>query len=500
MVTRRDSGDTTTKGITAYLLFLVLVATTGPLQFGYHLAELNAPQAVITCKKREIVTYGLSFLPQCISMTPAEFGLVSSIYTLGGVLGALAAGPCSTRYGRLQTMRLTTVFHTLGPVFEAFAPNIPVLALGRVLSGIGSGAALVIVPVYVSEIAPPDGKGLFGALTQVMINVGILIAQLLGYFLSRGQLWRIVLAVGGFIGFAQFLGLFGASESPQWLGAHGKALAARRLLKRIRGERGNIEAEVQAWGGGIGATGDDPIEEEALLAPQPGTSRRGSENMDSASAATGHVGVLDVLRIPLYRPAIIAVVGVMLAQQLCGINSIVMYSVDLLSELLPTTSALLTVFVSAMNLVTTIICAPLADRLGRKVCLLLSIAGMGLNALLLAISIFLAIPILSAIATVLFVASFAVGLGPVPFILASELVGQEAVGATQSWALVANWSATFLVAQFFPVLNTALGRGRVYYVFAGLAAFFFAFVWWLVPETKGKRDADEVWGRERRVD
>lgn len=177
-----------------------------------------------------------------------------------------------------------------------------------------------------------------------------------------------------------------------------------------------------------------------------------------------------------------------------------MYSVSLLSTLLPTTSALLTVVVSAVNLVVTTVCAPLSDRIGRKVCLLLSIAGMGVNSILLAISIYFSIPILSAVATLLFVASFAVGLGPVPFILATELVGPEAVGATQSWALAANWIATFLVAQFFPMLNTALGRGRVYYVFAGLAAASFAFVLLRVPESKGKKNADEVWARESRVD
>ena len=217
-----------------------------------------------------------------------------------------------------------------------------------------------------------------------------------------------------------------------------------------------------------------------------------------ASARASRVGVWAILRDPLYRPAIVAVVGVLLAQQLCGINSIIMYSVSLLSDLLPTTSALLAVIVSALNLVTTIACAPLADRLGRKRCLLLSIAGMGSNALVLALAIYYSQKILSAVAVLLFVGSFAVGLGPVPFILASELVGPEAVGATQSWALVASWTATFLVSQFFPVLNKALGRGRVYYVFAGLAVIFFAFVMWRVPETKGKRDADEVWGRERR--
>lgn len=200
---------------------------------------------------------------------------------------------------------------------------------------------------------------------------------------------------------------------------------------------------------------------------------------------------------PGYRPAVVAVVAVMAAQQLTGINSIVMYSVSLLSALLPTAAALLTVAVSALNVIITTACAPLIDKLGRKTCLLLSIAGMGISSILLATGIYYGIQILAAAATLTFVASFAVGLGPVPFILANELVGPEAVGATQSWALAANWIATFLVSQFFPIVNEALGgRGRVYYVFAGFAAALGAFIAWWVPETKGKRGADEVWGRK----
>lgn len=115
------------------------------------------------------------------------------------------------------------------------------------------------------------------------------------------------------------------------------------------------------------------------------------------------------------------------------------------------------------------------------------------------------VKILSAIAVVAFVGFFAVGLGPVPFLLASELVGQEAVGATQSWCLAANYVATFLVAQFFPIVNTALnnllgGHGWVYFIFAALAVGSAFFVFLNVPETKGKKDVDEVWGRTRRVD
>ena len=188
----------------------------------------------------------------------------------------------------------------------------------------------------------------------------------------------------------------------------------------------------------------------------------------------------------------------MMAQQLCGINSIVMYGVSLLSELLAANSALLNIFVSILNIVTTTAFAPLVDVLGRKPCILASIAGMGTSSVLLAVGIRGAIPLLSAIAVLLFVTSFAFGLGPVPFILSSELVGPEAVSATQSWALAANWISTFVVAQFFPIVNERLGKGVVYFVFAGVAAVFFVLVGWYVPETKGKKDIDEIWGRPAR--
>jgi MFS family permease len=176
-----------------------------------------------------------------------------------------------------------------------------------------------------------------------------------------------------------------------------------------------------------------------------------------------------------------------------------MYGVSLLADLLQSNSALLNLVVSAVNILVTAGCAPLVEKLGRKTCLLNSLAGMGICSLLLAIGIIKSIKILSAISVLLFVSSFAVGLGPIPFILSSELVGPDAVGATQSIALAANWIATFLVAQFFPLANDRL-QGNVYFIFAALSAFFFVFISWYVPETKGKKNADEVWGRERRVD
>lgn len=397
-------------------------------------------------------------------------------------------------------MRLTTMFFVIGPIFESLAPSISVISFGRFISGIGAGSSLVVGPIYISEVAPPKEKGFFGALTQIMINVGILLTQVLGYFLSRDDLWRIILGVAGCIGLAQLFGLFLVPESPKWLAEHNHPQKAKDILRRIRGRKEDLEDEFSAWNidGGtedtcISATTPMLIELTTRLAE--GESLLGVPSRSRESSES--VGMFGVIMNQNYRPAIIAVVAVMFAQQLTGINSIIMYSVSLLSALLPTTAALLTVAISALNLFITTLCAPLSDKIGRKTCILLSIAGMGTSSVLLALGISYGVQILAAVATLMFVASFAVGLGPVPFILANELVGPEAVGATQSWALAANWIATFIVSQFFPILNKALGeKGRVYYVFAAIAAILGTFIAWWVPETKGKRGADEVWGRK----
>ncbi|PIG88952.1 MFS glucose transporter [Aspergillus arachidicola] len=430
-------GGSSGSKVTPYLIYLVFITTLGPLQFGYHLAELNAPQAVITCERKSIHSTTTPGLPQCIPMNPSQFGLVSSIYTLGGLLGALLAGPVSTKHGRLFTLRATTIFFILGPIAETFAPSIPVLSLGRLLSGVGAGASIVVGPIYISEIAPPSAKGLFGAFTQIMTNVGILLTQSLGYFLSKGSMWRVILAIAGAIGCLELLGLFLVPESPIWLANHQKGNVARQVLQRIRGKDADIEPEIEGWRTSA-APEHSSGEEQSLLSPPSG-------NMPPKQPP---VTMMRAITDSFYRPAIIAVVGVMVSQQFTGVNSIIMYSVSLLQTILPTTAALLSVIISAINLVITLACSPLPDKIGRRSCLLLSISGMGLNSVLLALGIYFNLKALSAIAVLLFVASFAVGLGPVPFILSSELVGPEAVGAAQSWALGANWIATFIVAQF----------------------------------------------------
>lgn len=527
------------RDVTPFLVVLVAVATLGPLQFGYHLvrrlrcppqlrdrsanvivaspkAELNAPEDVITCRKKSISaieklmssgTDPSAAQADCIPMGRASFAAISAMFTVGGLIGALAAGPFTSRHGRRPAMQATAAFYLAGSAIETFAASVAVMIIARFLTGIGAGASTVIVPLYISEVAPPAKRGFFGAFTQISINVGILFTQTLGYFLSYGSAWRWIFGVGVIISAAQGFGLLAVPESPSWTAnVRGDVVRARRILQRIRGKQSNVDDEVEAWGAG---DGKPPGERARLLGDGSEASEAGAGSLlqspSPSRSQNAPLGFVQVVRDLHCRPAIIAVVGIMFAQQLCGINSIIMYSVSLLKDLLPTSSALLTILISVINLGTTIAASPLPDRLGRKACLLASIIGQGSSSLALALSIRFGVKVLSAVAVLLFVAFFAVGLGPVPFIMASELVGPEAVGATQSWALGASYIATFLVAYLFPIVNDALnnalgGAGWVYFIFAGFALLFATFVARNVPETKGRKDADEVWGRTRRTD
>jgi len=434
-------------------------------------------------------------------MTPPTFAAISSVFTLGGLLGSLTSGPLTSRYGRLLCMRFTSLFFLVGSVIAYLATSAPALGVSRFLTGTAAGASTVIVPLYISEVVPAERRGFFGSWTQVGVNVGILGTQSLGYSVSEGGKgeWRWVFVVGVGIAIVQIVGLGGVVESPKWLGGvKGDVAKARRALQRIRGRSSGVEEEIASWG-----VTPTPTERQRLLDEEAEAPSLLQPVSPTRSKPTT-LGFLQVLTDPLTRPAILAVVGIMFAQQLCGINSIIMYSVSLLKDLLPISSGILTILISIINLAATIASSPLPDRLGRKTCILLSIAGQGTSSLILALSIVFNYKLLSAFAVLFFVAFFAVGLGPVPFILASELVGPEAVGAAQSWALGANYVATFLVAYLFPIVNEELNRvlggaGWVYFIFAGFAVAAGVFVTKRVPETRGK-GWEEVWGRERRVD
>jgi len=184
---------------------------------------------------------------------------------------------------------------------------------------------------------------------------------------------------------------------------------------------------------------------EALLAPvSSGT---------SATTAFHHkLSVLQFLRRPTYKPMVRAILIVMLAQQLSGINAVIFYSTPILSAILPSSSALISLIISLVNLATTIPSASLIERHGRKPLLLWSLCSMGTSSLFLGFGILYSWRLVSVISSLAFVAGFSFGLGPIPFLIVSEFVDAEAVTAGQSFGLMTNWIATFCVVSPMEIL------------------------------------------------
>ncbi|KAK6339535.1 hypothetical protein TWF718_008941 [Orbilia javanica] len=478
------------RDITPYLLFNVLVVSIGSFLFGYHIAELNAPQDIISCHGHG-TSLELDIRP-CIPMSEQTYGFVTSVFSVGGLIGAVSAGSIADTYGRKRTAMFNSVGFIVGPALMALATDVTTLSIGRIISGLSAGSSVVIAPLYIHSVAPAEYAGTFGASTQVIINLGILVAQFLGLFLSVVPYWRVILAVGGFIGLAQCLLLPFCVESPKWLASVGDRELAYRLLVRLRG-RSDVDDELVPFGD------TSPDGEDGGLDDASPNQRLLGQSAEATTSTTPKVTLYQFMTMADYRRQLIAVVGIMIAQQFMGINAIIMYGVSILGDIIPTGATLINVIVSLLNLFVTAIAARVIDKVGRKPPLLLSIVGMGVFSALLGTGIIFKIQVLSGISTLLFVSSFAIGLGPLPFMIASELVGHEAVGAAQSIGLTTNWLATFAVAYGFPSLRAVVGNGEVFFIFSVISVLSFLFVSRHIPETKG-RTVDEVWGYSRHVD
>lgn len=487
---------------------MVAIQCLGSLQYGYHLAELNAPEAYMTCRlldnppSTNSTLASNSFLSSnnthhhprqvdCIPMTASQLGSVTGLISIGGLVTALFMGNVASRIGRQKASILSCVPFVLGSLVSGSSTSVWQLQLGRFVEGLGAGAAIVVVALYLSEVGPQSMRGQLGFMNQASINLGILVAQILGIFFSDYGKWRIILFFGAFLGtfYGVLLTCF-LQETPKWYVSVGEYGLAKRALKYLRATS-HVEEEFRELGGkdggGHGNTDEErsnePAENEALL---DGTNRHHKHKNDIVS-------VKSFLFSKPHRTEMVTVCGILIAQQFCGINSIIFYGVSILSNLFPNQTNLINCMISVMNLVVTLYSSTIVDKFGRKVMLLVSITGMAIFAFGLGFGINNSLPILSASSATLYVFFFALGLGPIPFMIISELVPHNAVGAAQSVGTTANWGATFLVGYLFPVLNSKYG-GNTYYLFVAFCVASIVFVMYFVP---GNRRGGEEGERER---
>ncbi|CUS15714.1 unnamed protein product [Tuber aestivum] len=477
--------------MTAILSVHVALLVAGTTLFGWNLAELNAPQKAIQGD---------------LHLNAAQFGLASSILAIGGLLGSIITTPGMNALGRKKILVIAAMFFTIGGILKAAAGGPVALTAGRFLSGIGAGSAAVVVPIYINELAPPSSRGAFGSLTQISINFGILSSQVMGIFLEEEGQWRLILLVGAVVGCVQGVGLLFLAESPASLAASGNLEQARRELIKIRGTT-DVEEELAGyqipqaagiclfskdtnveWLGNTEGTETERADGvEPLIAAEAGQSA-GTEDTQAVdentplvedgtttNPASNQIGLLEFVTKRQFRLGFMIVAGLMLAQQLTGINAVVFYGVSILEDLFPNSAKYLNAAISAVNLLVTLGASFLFDTMSHTTLLLRSILMMACSSALLAVGIWFKLATLSAISTLSFVSGFSMGLGPLPWMVASQRIEPNGVGAAQSSALIANWIGTFVVSFAVPVIAHAAGMHAVFISFAILGA---AFYWW----------------------
>ncbi|MFJ4438324.1 MFS transporter [Streptomyces sp. NPDC088923] len=376
------------------------------------------------------------YVSRDFSLGTTAQGAVVSVFLLGAAAGALGAGRVSDRYGRRPALLLSALLFGAGLALAAFAPGLPLLLVGRVVQGLAAGLASAVVPVYLSEISTDRARGRMGTLNQFMVTVGLLVSYLVALAYSSGGEWRWMFGAG-LAGVAVFLlALPLLPESPVW---------------RQRGE-------------------------------------------EAARKLPGPRAALRVLTSRGVRPALLVGLGLCLLQQFCGINAVLYFAPTIIrSTGLGASNAILySVYIGALNVVMTILAVELVDRWGRRPLMLLSVGLMFVALVPLGVSFMWDVPAHSLVALLCllgYVAAFAIGLGPVVWLLLAEIFPPEQRALGTAVCTTVNWLANFVVNQFFLTLVGALGQGETFWLFAGVCLLGLGFVWHRLPETRGRDDA-----------
>ncbi|WP_049892706.1 sugar porter family MFS transporter [Natronococcus jeotgali] len=444
-------------GRNSFIYVVAALAALNGLLFGFDTGVISGAMLYIRETFELATVLGFAIDPSLIE------GIIVSGAMIGAIVGAAFGGRLADRLGRRRLILVGAVIFFVGSLIMAVAPNVEVLIVGRIVDGVGVGFASVVGPLYLSEISPPKIRGSLVSLNQLTITSGILIAYLVNYAFSNGGEWRWMLGLGMVPAAVLFAGMVFMPESPRWLYEQGREADAREVLARTRSEN--------------------------QVAEELGEIK---ETIRSES------GTLRDLFQSWVRPMLIVGVGLALFQQVTGINTVMYYAPTILEStgFQDTASLLATVGIGVVNVVMTVVAVLLIDRTGRRPLLLAGLGGMTVMLGILGAVFFL--PGLSGglgwLATgslMLYVAFFAIGLGPVFWLMISEIYPMEIRGTAMGVVTVLNWAGNLLVSLTFLRLVDVFGQSGTFWLYGVLTLLALVFCYQLVPETKG-RSLEEI--------
>ena len=434
-----------------YLYFICLIATMGGLMFGFDIA---------------IISGAVPFIQSYFSWNELQLGWGVSSLIVGAVIGAFGSGFLTDQYGRKKVLIFTSLSFAVSCAATALAPSSVVFISARILGGLAVGAASVLSPMYVSEVAPPGKRGMLVSIYQFTITFGILISYLINFWLhDEPNNWRWMFATGTIPSVLFFTGLFFIPESPRWLCKAGFREQALKVLTRIRGAA-MAETELREIEG-------------------------------SLSGSASRVSFRDLLN-PSSRKVIMVGFFLSVLVQISGIATVIDYAPKIfLAAGIEIKSALLqTSLIGLINGLFTFVAILLIDKVGRRIFYIVGSAGMAVSLAVLAISFYFHLSSIITLACILaFIMFFASCIGPVFWTLVAEMFPNKIRGTAVAFASFTQWATQFLVVLFFPHFLTKLGGASTFLFLGIMSAIQGAFAYFFIPETKGKtlEEIEHLW-------
>ncbi|WP_426451308.1 sugar porter family MFS transporter [Paenibacillus sp. S-38] len=440
-----------------FVTLVSIVAALGGVLFGFDTA---------------VVSGALGFLEQRFDLSQAQLGWAVSSIIIGCIAGSAFSGSLGDKFGRKKVLIAAALLFIGGTVGSALPDTFNGYILARIIGGIGIGITSALCPLYNAEIAPAKYRGRLVALNQLAIVTGIFLVYFVNSWIAGhgndawdvSTAWRWMFGAGAVPGLLFFLLLFFVPESPRWLIKQGRPQEALAILLKIHGE--------------------DLARKEVLAIKA------------SSKEESGSFGQLFM---PGARAALL--IGVILAilQQITGINAIMYYAPIIFKEAGTGTDASLlqTILIGFVNLVFTILSLWLVDKVGRKALLLIGSASMTicLTVIGLAFQTGHTSGPLVLIFILLYVASFAVSLGAVLWVVLSEIFPSRIRGRAMAIGTMALWVADYAVSHSFPPLLASAGPALTFWLFALMSLITVFFTWRSIPETKGKslEEIESMW-------
>ena len=446
------------KGV--FLLLIAAVSALGGLLFGYDTGVINGAQFYLT---------------EHFKLSDALKGWVVGSALLGCFVGAIVAGPLSIKIGRKWSLIISAILFTLSAygsgLPEMFPQSVSMLVFFRILGGLGIGVASMNAPMYIAEIAPSNIRGRMVTYYQLAIVIGFFVVFLATYYIGnnltvaeniefgwRRMFWSELIPSGLFL-----ILLFFVPKSPRWLALKGKDKEALIVLEQIN---------------------DTEVASKEML------QIKNSLNQNN-----------DGIKVSYFSKAILIIIAIgtvlSMLQQFTGINAVLYYGADIFEKALGfgkedvLAQQILLAFV---NLVFTFVAMFTVDKFGRKPLLYIGSVGMIIGFLLLGVTLQQEnVGMLSLIGVLIFIASFALSMGPVVWVLLSEMFPNKIRSVAMSVAVAAQWAANYVVSQSFPMVmgsetnNSAPWNGSLpYFIFIAFILIIVFVTYKFIPETKGK--------------